>query len=130
MNQHFRAPTGELPEWIAVKDDVLSLFSSHIRGTDLIVYTRAEAEALLEVLLDICPNAYSLAHSFIIERDKAEYMKGGRDVSNKRDCGEGCADDDSADERDDSPYCECGNIPDEEEDAFNRCSACGKRLDP
>ena len=33
-------------------------------------------------------------------------------------------------ERDDSPYCDCGNIPGEEEDAFNRCSACGKRLDP
>ena len=54
----------------------------------------------------------------------------GRDVSNERDCGEGCADDDSTDERDDSPYCECGNMPGEEEDAFNRCSACGKRLDP
>ncbi len=46
MNQQFRAPTSEMPEWIAVKDDVLSLFSSHIRGTDLVVYTPAEAEAL------------------------------------------------------------------------------------
>lgn len=34
------------------------------------------------------------------------------------------------DERDDNPYCDCGNIPSEEEDASNRCSACGKRLDP
>ena len=40
-----------------------------------------------------------------------------------------CSTDDD-DERDDSPYCDCGNFPGEEEEAFNRCSACGKRLDP
>lgn len=121
----FREPTSELPMpneiRLGARRDWLGL-----RGS---VWTVDEAEALLEVLLDICPNAYALAHNFIIERDKAEYMK-GRDVSNERDCGEGCADDDSTDERDDSPYCECGNMPGEEEDAFNRCSACGKRLDP
>ena len=29
---------------------------------------------------------------------------------------------------DDSPYCECGEQPTEEEEAFNICSACGKPL--
>ena len=34
------------------------------------------------------------------------------------------------DERDDNPYCDCGSSPGEEEDAANRCSCCGKRLEP
>ena len=34
------------------------------------------------------------------------------------------------DERDDSPYCDCGNFPTEEEEAFNRCHCCGKMLEP
>lgn len=34
------------------------------------------------------------------------------------------------DERDDSPYCECGVVEHgEEEQAFNRCSCCGKRVE-
>jgi hypothetical protein len=37
-----------------------------------------EAELLLEVLLDICPNAETLAHNWLLERQKAEYMKGGK----------------------------------------------------
>lgn len=37
--------------------------------------------------------------------------------------------DSDEDERDDSPYCDCGDIPTEEEEAFNRCSCCGKRID-
>lgn len=32
-------------------------------------------------------------------------------------------------ERDDSPYCDCGSFPDEEEQASNRCSCCGKMVD-
>lgn len=44
--------------------------------------------------------------------------------------GQPCDDQDDQDERDDSPYCDCGSFPGEEEEAFNRCSACGKRLDP
>lgn len=34
------------------------------------------------------------------------------------------------DERDDSPYCDCGAIPDQEEQDANRCNCCGKRIDP
>jgi hypothetical protein len=40
------------------------------------------------------------------------------------------AKDTEEDERDDSPYCECGNFPCEEEEAANHCSCCGKRLEP
>ena len=46
-----------------------------LRGS---VWTVDEAEALLEVLLDICPNAETLAHNWLLERQKAEYMKGGK----------------------------------------------------
>lgn len=38
--------------------------------------------------------------------------------------------DDEDEERDDSPYCDCGNFPTEEESAFNSCSCCGKRIEP
>ena len=47
-----------------------------LRGS---VWTVDEAEALLEVLLDICPNAKALAHNWLLEEQKREYMKGGRE---------------------------------------------------
>lgn len=69
----FREPTRELPMpneiRLGARRDWLGL-----RGS---VWTVDEAEALLEVLLDICPNAKALAHNFLLERQKAEYMKGG-----------------------------------------------------
>jgi hypothetical protein len=34
-----------------------------------------------------------------------------------------------ADERDDSPYCDCGVIHDEEELDSNRCKCCGKLVE-
>lgn len=34
-----------------------------------------------------------------------------------------------SEERDDSPYCDCGSIPGEEEEAANRCACCGKRIE-
>ena len=39
-------------------------------------YDVAEAEELLEVLLDICPNAKALAHNWLLEEQKREHMKG------------------------------------------------------
>lgn len=39
-------------------------------------YDVEEAEELLEVLLDICPNAKALAHNWLLEEQKREYMKG------------------------------------------------------
>lgn len=69
----FREPTRELPMpneiRLGARRDWLGL-----RGS---VWTVDEAEALLEVLLDICPNAKALAHNFLLERQKAEHMKGG-----------------------------------------------------
>lgn len=38
-------------------------------------------------------------------------------------------DDYEIDERDDSPYCDCGSFPDEEELAFGRCNSCGKIIE-
>lgn len=70
----FREPTRELPMpneiRLGARRDWLGL-----RGS---VWTVDEAEALLEVLLDICPNAETLAHNWLLERQKAEYMKGGK----------------------------------------------------
>lgn len=37
--------------------------------------------------------------------------------------------DEEADERDDSPYCDCGAIPAQDEVDCNRCDCCGKRID-
>ena len=38
-------------------------------------------------------------------------------------------DDEDEDERDDSPYCDCGAIPDDIEEGFNRCGCCGKMIE-
>ena len=72
MSAQFRAPTSELPMpneiRLGARRDWLGL-----RGS---VWTVDEAELLLEVLLDICPHAEALAHNFLLERQKAEYMAG------------------------------------------------------
>ena len=44
----------------------------------------------------------------------------------KLPCSTTDVDDMDDEERDDSPYCDCGAIPSEEEEAFNRC---GKRIE-
>ena len=68
----FREPTRELPMpneiRLGARRDWLGL-----RGS---VWTVDEAEFLLEALLDICPHAEALAHNFLLERQKAEYMAG------------------------------------------------------
>ena len=68
----FREPTRELPMpneiRLGARRDWLGL-----RGS---VWTVDEAEALLEVLLDICPNAKALAHNWLLEEQKREHMKG------------------------------------------------------
>ena len=38
------------------------------------MWTVDEAELLLEVLLDVCPNAKALAHNWLLEEQKREYM--------------------------------------------------------
>ena len=71
----FREPTSELPMpneiRLGARRDWLGL-----RGS---VWTVDEAELLLEVLLDICPNAKALAHNWLLGEQKREYMKGGRE---------------------------------------------------
>jgi hypothetical protein len=66
----FREPTRELPMpneiRLGARRDWLGL-----RGS---VWTVDEAEALLEVLLDICPNAKALAHNWLLEEQKREHM--------------------------------------------------------
>ncbi len=76
MTSHFRAPTSEMPTWVRLRHDLRHLVLLGDYSAEEMLDVR-EAEALLEVLLDICPNAYALAHNFLLERQKAEHMKGG-----------------------------------------------------
>lgn len=72
MSPQFREPTNELPQPFYLSSGRILL------STEEPVYLLVpDAEALLRVLLDICPNAKALAHNFLLERQKAEYMKGG-----------------------------------------------------
>ena len=73
MTTKFREPTIELPEWIHLN------FIRDLLRTRQSAFDLEEAEALLEALLDICPNAKSLAHNWLLEEQKREYMKGGRE---------------------------------------------------
>ena len=70
----FREPTSELPLpneiRLGARRDWLGL-----RGS---VWTVDEAELLLEVLLDICPHAEALAHNWLLDEQKREYMEGGK----------------------------------------------------
>lgn len=67
----FRAPTIELPQpfYLSPRRIMLSVDEPF----DLLV---SDAEALLEALLDICPNAEALAHNWLLEVQKREYMAG------------------------------------------------------
>lgn len=69
----FREPTIELPQPFYLSSGRIMLSTEE--PVDLLV---PDAEALLEVLLDICPNAEALAHNWLLEVQKAEYMKGGK----------------------------------------------------
>lgn len=69
----FREPTNELPQPFYLSSGRILL------STEEPVYLLVpDAEALLEVLLDICPNAKALAHNWLLEEQKREYMKGGK----------------------------------------------------
>ena len=75
----FREPTSEMPEWIVFdpKHPFLRVWDRFNVGVS-VEHDVTDAEALLEVLLDICPNAYALAHNFCLEYEMAEYKKGGK----------------------------------------------------
>lgn len=75
----FREPTGELPEWIERYDNKRYMLSENDdEAVDVVCLTVEKAEALLEVLLDICPNAKALAHNWLLDEQKREYMEGGK----------------------------------------------------
>ena len=69
----FREPTIELPQPFYLSSGRIMLSTEE--PVDLLV---PDAEALLEVLLDICPNAKALAHNWLLEEQKREYMEGGK----------------------------------------------------
>ena len=69
----FREPTIELPQPFYLSSGRILLSTE--KPVDLLV---PDAEALLEVLLDICPNAKALAHNWLLEEQKREYMEGGK----------------------------------------------------
>lgn len=77
MTSQFRAPTSEMPTWVRLRHDLRHLVLLGDYSAEEMLDVR-EAEALLEVLLDICPNAYALAHNFCLEYEMAEYKKGGK----------------------------------------------------
>lgn len=61
----FREPTGELPKPFYLSSGRVMLCIDE--PTDMLTH---EAEALLRVLLDICPNAEALAHNWLLDRQK------------------------------------------------------------
>ena len=67
----FREPTIELPQPFYLSSGRIMLSTEE--PVDLLV---PDAEALLEVLLDICPNAKALAHNWLLEEQKREHLKG------------------------------------------------------
>ena len=75
----FREPTSEMPEWIVFdpKHPFLRVWDRFNVGVS-VEHDVTDAEALLEVLLDICPNAKALAHNWLLEEQKREYMAGGK----------------------------------------------------
>lgn len=73
MSKTFREPTIELPQPFYLSSGRIILSTEE--PVDLLV---PDAEALLRVLLDICPNAKALAHNWLLEEQKREYMAGGK----------------------------------------------------
>jgi hypothetical protein len=69
----FREPTIELPQPFYLSSGRIMLSTEE--PVDLLV---PDAEALLEVLLDICPNAKALANNWLLDEQKREYMEGGK----------------------------------------------------
>lgn len=77
MSQQFREPTSEMPTWVRLRHDLRHLVLLGDYSAEEMLDVR-EAEALLEVLLDICPNAKALAHNWLLDEQKREHMKGGK----------------------------------------------------
>lgn len=63
MANQFRAPTSEMPEWLSLFDDNKLLFV--VSGYEGATLDASEAEALLRVLLEVCPNAAHIVAQWI-----------------------------------------------------------------
>lgn len=61
----FREPTNELPGWASFRNDesILVITDPGAADSESVWLYTYEAEALLAVLLDICPNAHAIAGS-------------------------------------------------------------------
>lgn len=76
ITKSFRASTIELPDFVQMcANHRFILISFPLEGATL--FSIEESEALLEVLLDICPNARALAHNWLLDEQKREYREGG-----------------------------------------------------
>ena len=73
----FREPTNEMPTWVRLRHDLRHRVLLGDYSAEEMLDVR-EAEALLEVLLDICPNAKALAHNWLLDEQKREHMKGAK----------------------------------------------------
>lgn len=76
MTTKFREPPIALLGWIRLSRNRELLCISDEYGDDATRLDVSDAEELLEVLLDICPNAKALAHNWLLEEQKREHMKG------------------------------------------------------
>ena len=76
MTTKFREPKIPLLGTIYLSPDRRDLIVRHYGSVHS--YDVDEAEELLEVLLDICPNAKALAHNCLLGEQKREYMAGGK----------------------------------------------------
>lgn len=84
-----------------------------------------EVDRLLERIKDL---ETTVAHVALNE-GKCRNWPCRLDDGHKGPCSTTEVNDMDSDERDDSPYCDCGAIPGEEEEAANRCACCGKRIE-
>lgn len=60
----FREPTSEMPTWVRLRHDLRHLMLLGDYGAEEMLDVR-EAELLLEVLLDICPNAGKIVCQYL-----------------------------------------------------------------
>lgn len=81
-----RISPSDLPRWIDIRrveqPGCSALHLINIRDPadvgEAALLDVSEAETLLEALLDFCPNAETIAHNWLLERQKADYAKGGK----------------------------------------------------
>ena len=74
----FRPPTSEMPTWVRLRHDLRHLVLLGDYSAEEMLDVR-EAEALLEVLLDICPNAQNAVDDWLARERLMIVERGGRE---------------------------------------------------